>query len=167
MPPIPLANRLLPLLLLALAAGGCDSTDDALRLDADFYVGTWTLTSVADDTGDRTTEVNALVDDLRAQFDADRTFSLDADFFEVVNAAGLEDVAIDGTYQAQAEARALVLLVPVEGQTLAPTFQVDAASEDAITLTAPAAIVTQLLTGPDGTLELDFSGNVVLGIARQ
>ena len=80
--------RLLPLLLLALAAAGCDSTGDELTLDADFYVGSWTLVSIADDSGDRTAEIQTLLDDLAVDFESDRSFQLIADFSALVNAAG-------------------------------------------------------------------------------
>ena len=153
----------LPLLLLALvAASGCDSTEEIV-LNADFYVGTWTLVSVADDSGDRTAEVTGFLDDLAVDFESDRSFALVADFSELVNAAGQADVALDGTYQATAAARTLSLIVDADGMPFAPTFQVDAESEDAVTLTAPAVIVQQLL----GALQIAFDGNVVLGIARQ
>lgn len=155
--------RLLPLLLLALAVGGCDSTDDALALDADFYVGSWSLVSVADGSGDRTAEIQVLLDDLAVDFEEDRSFVLVADFDAVVNAAGQPDVTQTGTYQAVAAAKTLSLLISAAGTTLAPTFQADASSESRVTLTAPAVIVSQLL----GNLDIDFEGNVVLGIARQ
>lgn len=155
--------RLLPALLLAvLAASGCDSTDDRV-LDADFYVGSWALVGVSDATGDRTDDVLALLDDLAVDFQSDRSFELVADFVVLVNAAGQDDIALDGTYQAIAAAQTLSLLVTVEGQTLAPTFQAEAASDDAVTLTAPAAIVEQLL----GNLEIGFEGSVELDVARR
>jgi hypothetical protein len=155
--------RSLPLLLLALAVAGCDSTDDALVLDADFYVGSWTLASVADDSGDRTAEIQTLLEDLAVDFESDRSFVLVADFPALVNAAGQPDVTQTGTYQAVAAAQTLSLLVSAGGSTLAPTFQAAASSEDRVTLTAPAVIVSQLL----GNLDIDFEGDVVLGLARQ
>lgn len=154
--------RLLPVLLLALAAAGCDGTDEIV-LDADFYVGTWTLVSVADDAGDRSAEALALLEALTVRFDADGSFRLDADFVPLVNAAGQPDVTTEGTFQARPEISALVLQVLVEGQTVAPSFQAAADTRSDVTLTAPAVIVEQLL----GALQIDFSGNVVLGIRRQ
>ncbi len=151
--------QLLPLLVVALVASGCDSGDDELTLDADFYVGTWTLTSITDGTGDRSAEALQLLDALTVRFDADRAFRLDADFAPIVNQLGQEDVVIEGDYQAQPTTQLLVLRV----DGLAPTLQVDAASRDAITLTAPAVVVEQLL----GELQIDFEGDVTLGIRRQ
>lgn len=150
--------RLLPLLVL-LAVAGCDSGDDALRLNADFYVGTWDLVRVGDASGDRSAEVLALVDELTVRFDADRSFQLDADFVDLVNQAGQDDLTIEGTYQAQPDTRVLVLVV----DNLAPPFQVSATTEDDVTLTAPAIVVEQLL----GALQIDFEGNVTLGIERR
>ena len=109
--------RSLPLLLLALAVAGCDSTDDALVLDADFYVGSWTLASVADDSGDRTAEIQTLLEDLAVDFESDRSFVLVADFPALVNAAGQPDVTQTGTYQAVAAAQTLSLLVSAGGST--------------------------------------------------
>ncbi len=154
--------RLLPVLVLALAAAGCDSSDEVV-LDAEFYIGTWSLVSVADASGDRSAEALALLDALTVRFDADGSFRLDADFVPLVNAAGQPDVTTEGTYQAQPDLRALVLRVVVEGQTVAPSFQAAADSESEVTLTAPAVIVEQLL----GALQIDFSGNVELGIRRR
>ncbi|WP_420454669.1 hypothetical protein [Rubrivirga sp.] len=151
--------RLFPLVLALLVAGGCDSADDELTLDADFYVGTWSLVRITDGSGDRSAEALALLDALTIQFDADRSFRLDADFVPLVNQAGQADVTIEGDYQAQATTRLLVLLV----DGLAPTLQVNAASRDEITLTAPAVVVEQLL----GELQIDFTGDVTLGIERQ
>ena len=163
MPKIPSVGRtrVLPLLLAVLAASGCDSTDD-LVLDADFYVGTWTLVRVADDSGDLTSQIDPLLDDLTVAFASDRSFELEADFSAAAEALGQTDVAFDGTYQAAAAARTLTLLVDLEGTTLAPTFRVDAETEDDVTLTAPGAIVSQLL----GDLPLDFDGDVVLEVTR-
>lgn len=152
--------RLLPLLLVLSAVAGCDSTgEDALRLDADFYVGTWDLVGVADASGDRSTQALALVDELTVRFESDRSFQLDADFIDVVNQAGQEDVTVEGTYQAQPDTRVLVLVV--EG--VAPPFQASASTEDDVTLTAPAIIVEQLL----GALQIDFEGDVRLEIERR
>ena len=164
MPKIPSVGRtrVLPLLLAVLAASGCDSADEIV-LDADFYVGTWTLVRVADDSGDRTAQVTALLDDFAVDFESDGDFVLVADFAEIVNAAGQADVTLAGDYQAAAVARTLSLLIDTDAGRLAPTFRVEAESQNAATLTAPGAIVGQLL----GDLQIAFDGDVVLGIARQ
>ena len=103
------------------------------------------------------------MDDLAVDFEQDRSFVLVADFSALVNAVGQADVTQAGTYQAVAAARTLSLLISAAGTTLAPTFQAAASSENRVSLTAPAVIVSQLL----GNLDIDFEGNVVLGIARQ
>ena len=153
--------RLLPLLLLAVVAAGCDTTD-GLRLDAEFYVGSWTLAAISDDSGDRTAEVSALLDDIAAGFEADGDFSLTVDFAPAVNDAGQDDVTVLGTYQAQPDLRTLVLRVSTAQGTVAPTFLVDAESESRIDLVAPAAVVELLL----GQLEIDFEGDVRLGLRK-
>lgn len=145
--------------LLLLTATGCDSSDDGLRLDADFYVGTWTLTRVSDDSGDQTGVVLTFVDELAVDFASSGAFRLDADLAEVVNQLGQPDIEIEGTYQAQPDLPALVLLV----DELAPTFQASAASENEVSLTAPAVVVEQLL----GPLQLEFDGDVTLTVVRR
>lgn len=145
--------------LLLLTAAGCDSGGDEIRLDADFYVGSWLLTSVTDDSGDRSPTVFNFVDELAASFEADRDFRLDADLSALVNQLGQADIEIEGTYQAQPDLRVLVLLV----DDLAPSFQARATSQNEVSLTAPAIVVEQLL----GELPLEFQGDVTLVVTRQ
>lgn len=151
------ARLLLPLLLAVLVAG-CDSSEDIV-LDAAFYVGSWTLVSVSDDSGDRTDEVLAALDDFDVVFDPDGSFVLDVDFDSVVNAAGQDDIRLAGDYQAT---RATLILLLDGG--IAPSFLADAESENRVRLTVPAALISQIL----GTqLQIDFDGDVTLGIQRQ
>ena len=155
----------LPLLALALLlAAGCDSGDDEIELDADFYVGTWTLVGISDGSGDRTAEVLALLDDFTIRFDSDRDYQLDADFNGLVNAAGQPDVSVAGDYQAVAATRSLVLRVDTDDLTVAAPFTTEAETEDAVSVTANGALIEQLL----GSLDvLDFEGDVTLDIERR
>lgn len=150
------ALLLLPLLLVATA---CDSGGDGLTLDASFYAGTWTLTSVSDGSGDRSADVDAVVDALTVTFTPGGIFMMDVDFSAVLNTGGLPDADIDGAYLAQAQTRTLVL--SPAGQA-AISFIASASSEDRVTLTVPAAIIQVLLTGTD----LTFSGDVTLTLDR-
>lgn len=152
----------LPLILL-LVATGCDSSDDALRLDNDFYVGTWELLSVTDGSGDQTDFVNGIVDDFAISFEQDRGFRLDADFNDFVNLLQ-DDVEVEGTYEAQPNIPALVLIAEVDGTALAPSFQTSTTSEQQVSLTAPAEIVRGLLGGSD---LLPFTGDVTLTVQRR
>ena len=151
--------RLLPLLLALLVAGACDSGDDELVLDADFYVGTWTLTAISDNSGDRTPEASAVLDDLTFRFGSDRSLQFDADFNAEAEAAGQTDISLAGTYQAQALARTLIL----ESSGFAATLQARADSDDRVTLTAPAVIVRTLLSG----LPFEVDGFTSLTITRR
>ena len=151
--------RLLSLLAVALLVAGCDSTDDDRVLDADFYVGTWTLASVSDASGDQTASINDSIDDLSVEFASDGTFQLDADFNDLINASGQGDISTVGTYQARSELESLIL----QADGLAATLQVEAASDDRVTLTAPAVIVNALLAG----LPFSFEGDTSLTITRQ
>ena len=148
-------------LLVVVSVAGCDSNDeddDQIVLDADYYVGTWSLVSVTEDDTDRTDELLSLLDGLDVTFEADRGFTLDADFNDVVNGLGQDDVELEGTYQAQAASRTLVLLV----DGLAPSFSAEAEGQNRVDLTAPAALVTQLLDLP-----IELEGDVTLGVRRQ
>lgn len=153
------ARLALPFLLLLAA---CDSTD-GLRLNNEYYVGTWTLVSISDGSGDRSTEVDALLDDIRVVFRSDDSFTLTVDFADAVNTAGQADVTFEGDYQAQPDLSVLLLTVVVSGQTVTPTFQADADSETRVDLTVPGVILQQLL----GQLEIDFEGDVTLGLRKQ
>ena len=151
--------RLLPFLAALFLFAGCDSTDDDDRvLDADFYVGTWTLATVSDDGGDRTSDVSRSLDELTIEFESDGDFTLDADLSDAVNASGQNDISTSGTYQAQAALETLIL----QSGGLAATLQADASSDDRVTLTAPAVIVNGLLSG----LPFSFSGDTSLTITR-
>ena len=160
LPSPPMRARLALPLLLLLAA--CDSTD-GVRLNADYYVGAWTLASISDGTGDRTAEVNGLLDDIAVVFRSDRSFTLTVDFSTAVNTAGQADATVEGTYQAQPDLKTLVLLVNTSQGTFAPTFQASADTATEVSLAAPALIVDQLL----GQLQIDFEGEVSLRLRKQ
>ena len=152
--------RLLPLLALALLAAGCDSTDDdALRLDAAFYTGTWGLVSVSDATGDRTGQTEPFLDDLTVDFRSDGTFTLFANFTAIVNQNVRPDETITGDFQATAAAKTLVLI----SDGVAALFQANATVSNQVALTAPSSIVTGVL----GELPFDLQGDVTLVVQRR
>lgn len=153
------ARRLAASLLILLAAAGCDS-GDSLTLDADYYVGTWDLVRLADQSGDRTAEVLAFVDEFSVAFRSDGTFTLAADFKPAVNAAGQADVSFSGTYQATATQ----LVLRPTGLPLAPSLAAEAQSQSRVDLTGSNVVVSQLL---GANLPVRFSGDVVLGIDRR
>ncbi len=135
---------------------GCDSA--GIVLNSEFYIGSWTLVSVADEGGDRTDEVLAAIDDFAVRFESDGSFVLDVDFDVAVNAAGQDDIRLPGDYQATAAT--LVLLL--DGG-LAASFLAEAESQNRVLLTVPAALLSQIL---GSQLGIDFDGDVTLGIQR-
>ena len=150
--------RIASLLLAVLLFAGCDSSDDR-TLDADFYVGTWTMISITDGSGDRTGAVRMAVDDLTVSFANGGTFELDVDFNSVLNNGGQADVSQSGLYQAQAQIPSLILT----SSGLGAPFQVSAESDNQISLTAPSVIVNALLSG----LPFQFEGDATIVIRRQ
>ena len=152
------------LFALALLVGsGCDSSDDdEVTLDAQYYVGTWRIVSASDGSGDRTALINAALDDLAITFRSAGTFRLDADFNEAINGSGTADITTEGTYQAQPSVPAVIL----SSGGFAATFQasaVDSGDDDRLRLTAPAAILNQLLQG----LPFQFQNDASVVIERQ
>lgn len=144
--------RIASLLFAVFLLVGCDSSDDRV-LDADFYVGTWTLVSLSDGSGDQT--ARQAIDDLTIEFDADGSFDLDAKFND---SAAQDDISIQGTYQAQAAIPSVILTV----SPLAATLRANASSDDNVSLTAPAVIVNALLAG----LPFQFEGDTTVRIRR-
>ncbi len=150
----PMRARLAVPLLLAALVAGCDSA--GIVLDSSFYIGSWTLASVSDDSGDRTDAVRAAVDDFDLRFDPDGSFVLDVDFKVAVNAAGQDDVRLPGDYQATPATLTLLL---EEGVRLA--LGAEAESERRVRLTIPGTLVSLFLGSG-----VDFDGDVVLVIQR-
>ncbi|MEM0962507.1 MAG: hypothetical protein AAGK21_08245 [Bacteroidota bacterium] len=151
-------------LLLLFVVSGCDSGEDETQLDAEFYVGSWVLTAVSDDSGDLSEGVFTVVDELAASFQSSGNFRLDADLSDLANDfLNIADISIEGTYQAVSATQTLVLLVDQNGTTIAPSFTIERTSDDLIDLVAPGAVVAELLGG----LPLEFTGDVALTVQRQ
>ena len=92
------ALRTLLLAAVCTVAAACDSGGDSDGLTAAYFVGDWTLVAVADGTGDRTTEVDAVLDDLSLDFESNGDFAMAVDYSAVVNGAGTPDTTFAGTY---------------------------------------------------------------------
>ena len=116
---------LLAALALLLPLAACDSADAPIY-DADFFVGSWTLVSVSDGSGDRTADVNAEVTDLSATFATDRSFTLDAAF------ASGGGTSLSGMYTVVTNQR-----IVLDANGLAPAFDLSpGGDDDQVTLTA-------------------------------
>jgi hypothetical protein len=154
--------RAVSTLLLAavcVVAAACDSGGDADGLTAAYFVGDWTLVAVSDGTGDRTTEVNAVLDDLSLDFESNGDFAMAVDYSAVVNGAGTPDTTFAGTYGVSSGSN-LVLTLGDVGISLG--VQREGASRAA--LSTPAVVVNELLSG--SAVELTLVGTAVLTIAR-
>jgi hypothetical protein len=149
----------LALALLLPFAAGCDS-DSGAALDASFFVGNWRMETVADQNGqrDRTAEVRQAVNDLRATFRADGTFSLLIDF-----AGSLEDQSLAGTYVVSPTGQ-LVLTVTTATTPVAVPFDAAARGEAAAELRASAAVIQLIFAAAE--VDFGFVGTVVLTLAR-
>ena len=151
-------------LVLLLAASGCDITTEE-GVDAEFFVGTWTLVAARDGSGDRTAQVDALLDDFRIDFRSDNSFELDADFSALAEAGGASDVTLDGSYavaafQGAGVPQTLVLTTP----TAAAPLTINVVADDRVEFSAPAAIVTAILGSTASAIGL--TGTVVLTVER-
>ena len=151
--------RFLSLLAVLFLVAGCDSDGDAPVLDDEFYVGTWTLSSISDGGGDRTADVSQSLDGLTIEFESDGGFALDADFSDAVNASGQADLRTTGTYQARAETPSLFLT----SGGVSALFTANAVSEDRVSLTAPGLIVGVVLAG----LPFEFEGDTTITVQRR
>jgi len=155
--------RVVPTLIIAFAAAagaaGCDSGDSGDALTAAYFVGSWELVAVHDDTGDRTAQVQVVLDALTIDFTSGGQFSMLVDYSALVNAGGTPDTTFVGGYGVSAGGS----LVVTPGAASVPFGVVTHGSARA-DLSAPAVIVNELLSGSD--LDLGLVGTAVLAIER-
>ena len=159
-----MSSRLLAavLVLFVTLLPACDNGSGAGDgLEARFFVGTWTLVQVRDASGDRTAEVEALVDDFRIVFASGSAFTLTVDYAAAVNAAGTPDATITGTYAISSGGR---LVLTQAGNNLSASFGVTQESDRRVRLATDALVANGLLAG--STLDLGLTGAVALSIAR-
>jgi hypothetical protein len=147
------------LALLLPFALGCDS-DSGVGLDASFFVGNWRMETVADQNGqrDRTADVRQAVNDLRATFRADGSFSLLIDF-----AGSLDDQSLTGTYVVSPTGQ-LVLTVTTPTTPVAVPFDAAARGDASAELRASAAVIQIIFAAAE--VDFEFVGTVVLTLAR-
>jgi hypothetical protein len=153
------SHRALLVPLLAFALAGCDSSEDG-GLTASYFVGTWTLVGVSDDSGDRTSEVEQVLDDLTIDFEAGGQFAMAIDYSAAVNNSGTPDETITGNYDVSSSGD----LVMTPSADVGVAFDVDTEGNSRADLSAPAAIINQLLNG--SAVNLVFVGTAVLTIER-
>jgi hypothetical protein len=145
----------LALTFLLVPTSGCD-TSVQVGLDASFFVGSWHLESVRDQSGDRTGDVQQVVESLNATFTANNTFQL-----HIVYAAatGQPSQTFSGTYSVTGTGQ-LVLTTP----EVSAIFDATAQGENKVELRAPAALVQAIIAG--SAADIGLVGTVVLTLAR-
>jgi len=156
--------RRLPVFVLALLIGvtavGCDSNDDDDPSDAEIFVGTWTLVSISDQTGDRTGGFAPfLAAPITANFASNNTFAVTINYNAQAEQAGLTDRVIPGSFVIEAGAKSLQLSPTGFGATV--PFDYTITNDNQITLTADAAFMNVLFTP-----QTAFQGRVTLSIQR-
>lgn len=140
--------------LLVSMLPGCDGS--ASDIDAGFFVGTWGLVGVHDGSGDRTSDVFALVESLRVTFVATGSFDL---LIQYTEAADHPDRSITGTYAVSQSGQLILTAVDT-----AMSFQVTLVSDNRIELRAPAVLVQNVIAGTE--IDIAFSGTVALTLDR-
>ena len=154
--------RVLATLFLAAAcaaAAGCDTGGDGDSLTAAFFVGNWTLIGVSDSNGDRTSDVELVLDDLTLDFETGGDFAMVVDYSAAVNAGGTADTTFAGTYDVSSGGN-LVLTIGDVGISMG--VETDGTSR--AVLRAPAVVINELLSG--SAVELGLVGTATLTIQR-
>lgn len=155
-----LPRILLAAVISAAALPACDSGDDGPGLTAAYFVGSWQLVAVHDNTGDRTAEVGVALDDLTIDFASGGQFSMLVDYSPIVNAGGTADTTFAGSYGVSSGGQ----LVMTPGTVSVP-FTVATDGPNRADLSTSAAIVNELLSGSD--LDLGLVGTARLTIDRR
>ena len=141
-------------LLFAVAAVGCDSNDDENN-DAELFVDTWALTAISDDTGDQTEDFANLAESLTVDLEADSTFTLDLNYRED---SGIQDLQLIGSYEVNAGANSLRLILPTQQLNFDYEFEDD----DVVVLAAQADLVNPIFNPVT-----PYEGQVDVVIERQ
>jgi hypothetical protein len=164
---LPARLAALVLLLVApLAFTACDS--DPIDTEGDltpaYFAGTWHLTAVSDGTGNRTADVEQILDDLSAAFTLGGTYTLGVDFSEVANGGGAVDATYAGNYGISTSNLVLVLPATETTPELAVSFGATRVDATHFQLAAPAAVLSGLL-GATGQ-QLGLTGTVTLTLTK-
>ena len=142
---------------LLFVATGCDSNDDD-DSDADVFVGTWTVQSIADDEGDKTAIFGAGVESFVATLNADGSYTIVVDYNATAEAAGAVDRNLAGSYTVVEAANTVTLSVTSLGASLPLTYDIQ--NNNTIALTGNADLINLAF----GTMT--YTGDVVLTITR-
>lgn len=153
--------QILVMLLAVVLFAGCDSGDDGLS-DSERFVGSWTVTSVRDQEGDKTPVISAL-GTLSATFDDDGQYELTFDWAQ----QGLPDQTLSNTYTVNEAADKLVLNAtdPLDGSLLPLAVSYDFETDDRVTLSVPSAVIMIVATQFPAFGQL--RGDVSLTLSRQ
>ena len=142
---------------LLFVATGCDSNDDD-DSDADVFVGTWTVQSIADDEGDKTAIFGAGVQSFVATLNADGSYTILVDYNAAAESQGAVDRNLAGNYTVTESANSVVLSVTSLGASIPLTYDIQ--NNNTIALTGQALLINQAF----GTTT--YTGTVVLTITR-
>ncbi|HYE95378.1 MAG TPA: hypothetical protein VD962_04165 [Rubricoccaceae bacterium] len=144
-------------LAFAILLAACDGGNDG-GPDLSYFVGSWTLVGVEDDTGDRTADLDSLLDAMTVSFTAAGAFTLLVDYTQAVNDGGTADATINGTYDLASDGRLILSTTGAAAQ-----FGV-VRRETEMDLSGSALVLNQIL---DTTvLDVGLMGTVVLTLAR-
>lgn len=141
--------------VLLVVPTGC-GTSIGSGIDAAFFVGSWGLVGVTDESGDRTNAVNMVVDEMLVTFTADGAFTLVVDY---TPAAGQPQQTIIGTYTVTPTGQ-LILTTP----EAALAFNATAEGANGVALTAPAVLVEAVIAGTGA--DIGLVGSVTLRLGR-
>ncbi len=146
-----LKNIALSMLLMATLVA-CDSNDDDSV--ADTFVGSWTVVSISDATGDQTQTFGAVVQSFGVDFAGSDTFELEVVFTDA-DPAMREPITLTGTYTVDENANSITLSGSFGGLPVTLPFNYEIVSEDRINLSTPSAAVNLLFgTAYEGTVQL-------------
>ncbi len=148
-------------LMASLVLLGCDSNDDSddeLSPDAELLVGDWTVTSAADQGGERDqTSVFASLGILSLALNEDNTFTLLLQYTD----PDTDDLNLQGTYEVRdADDRLdLTLVVDTIGE-IEISFSYSIIDESNVELRSSDSALFSLLLG------IDFEGDIILTLQK-
>jgi hypothetical protein len=138
---------------------GCDGDEDDEETDSEIMIGTWSLSTISDDEGDKTDVFFAEANSVVVVLNNDDSFTIAMDFNAAAEAAGATDVNLAGTYSVNESAKTLTLTIAGIGASLQGQYTV--VNNDRIRISAPAALTNALFGGTPNV------GTVVITLDRQ
>lgn len=138
-------------LLMLVAAVGCDSNEDDDMSEQELFLGAWTLTSISDDEGDQTASFEENVESFVVQFQDESSFQLNVAF---VPDDPREDIQLAGTYLLDESDNALTLQIPGLPAPLSFTYAFE--NDNTLVLNASNVVLINTLFGTqyEGTVQI-------------